>query len=100
MLTELKLLLGINDASKDELLSLILQQCIGDFEASTHINYDEQNLSHTSTVVQMAVFRYNQIGAEGSVREYYSGIQFWYAQAYPDVILRQLRALRHIRTVG
>ena len=59
MLTELKLLLGISDASKDDILSLLLYQCSADFETATHIKVNEDSMAHKSTIVQMAAYRYN-----------------------------------------
>lgn len=100
MLTELKLLLGISDTSKDDLITLLLYQCTADFEAATHTPFVCDNMVHKSVMHQMAVYRYNQIGTEGSSKENYSGVSFEYLSDYPENIKRTLRSLRKVRTIG
>lgn len=99
MLTELKLLLGINDTSKDDLLTLILSQCTADFETFTH-TIANTDLSHNRhTILQMAVYRFNTIGSEGLTGEEYSGVKYNYISNYPDYILADLRSQRKVRTI-
>ena len=97
MLHKLKLLLGIYDISKDELLQLIIDQCTDNAIAYTHNNDTE---SMESIILEMCVYRYNLIGSEGLTRENYSGTGYIYQYDYPDYVYSQLRAFRKIRTVG
>ena len=99
MLTELKILLGINDTSKDSLLELLLSQCTADFENFTHTiaNTDLSHCKHT--ILQMAVYRFNLLGSEGLTSEEYSGVQYNYTNNYPDNILADLRSQRKVRRI-
>lgn len=96
MLKKLKILLGIADDSKDELLLILLDQCEEEVVNYTH-NYELEKLENV--IINLAIWKYNRIGSEGLNSENYSGVSFNYASEYPDSILKQLQAYRRIRTL-
>lgn len=97
MLNKLKLLLGIDNASKDELLNELIAQCSANALAFTHLSTAD---TLESVIIEMAVYRYNLIGSEGLNKENYSGTSYEYKYDYPDYILAQLRSQRKVRTIG
>ena len=93
MLEKVKLLLGIADNTKDDLLTLLIEQAIEEAIVYTHNEcVDELNTS----IIQMVVYKYNRIGTEGVDSEGYSGVSFQYTSDYPDNIMRGLRAKRKV----
>lgn len=93
MLDKIKLLLGITDDSKDDLLTILIEQAIDEALAYTH--RDSADELDTS-IIQMVVYKYNRIGTEGVDNENYSGVSFSYSADYPDSIMRGLRAKRKV----
>lgn len=96
MLNKIKILLGIADDSKDELLRILLDQTAEEVVNYTH-NYELDKLENV--IINIAIWKYNRIGSEGLNSENYSGVSFSYASEYPDAILKQLQAYRRIRTL-
>ncbi len=96
MLKKLKLLLGITDNSKDELLRILL-----DFTAQEVVNYTHnyQLDKLENVIISISVWKYNRIGSEGLNSENYSGVTFNYLSEYPDNILKQLQGYRRIKTL-
>ena len=93
MLEKVKLLLGIADNTKDDLLTLLIEQAIEEAIVYTHNEcVDELNTS----IIQMVVYKYNRIGTEGLDSEGYSGVSFQYTSDYPENIMRGLRAKRKV----
>ena len=93
MLEKVKLLLGIADNTKDDLLTLLIEQAIEEAIVYTHNEcVDELNTS----IIQMVVYKYNRIGTEGVESEGYSGVSFQYTSDYPENIMRGLRAKRKV----
>ena len=93
MLEKVKLLLGIADNTKDDLLTLLIEQAIEEAIVYTHNEcVDELNTS----IIQMVVYKYNRIGTEGVDIEGYSGVSFQYTSDYPENIMRGLRAKRKV----
>lgn len=94
MLEKIKILLGINDSSKDELLTVLLDQAIEET-----INYTHNNCltGLESTICRMVVYNYNRISTEGVNSESYSGVSYSYSADYPESIMRVLKAHRKIR---
>ena len=94
MLDNIKTLLGLNDSSKDELLTILLEQAIEEA-----INYTHNNClaGLESTICRMVVYNYNRISTEGVNSESYSGVSYSYSAAYPENIMRVLKAHRKIR---
>ena len=93
MLEKVKLLLGIADNTKDDLLTLLIEQAVEEAIVYTHNeSVDELNTS----IIQMVVYKYNRIGTEGLDSEGYSGVSFQYTSDYPENIMRGLRAKRKV----
>lgn len=93
MLEKVKLLLGIADNTKDNLLTLLIEQAVEEAIVYTHNEcVDELNTS----IIQMVVYKYNRIGTEGVDSEGYSGVSFQYTSDYPENIMRGLRAKRKV----
>lgn len=93
MLEKVKLLLGIADNTKDDLLTLLIEQAVEEAIIYTHNEcVDELNTS----IIQMVVYKYNRIGTEGVDSEGYSGVSFQYTSDYPENIMRGLRAKRKV----
>lgn len=96
MLEKIKLLLGLSDSSKDDLLTVLLEQAID--EAVNYTHNDCIDVLETS-IVKMVVYNYNRLGTEGVDSEGYSGVSFAYSTDYPENIMRALRANRKVRLV-
>ena len=94
MLEKMKLLLGIGDASKDTLLSLLL--ATAEDEAKDYTN--NENISE-NLIVQMAIYKYNRLGTEGLNSENYSGVSFNYMSDYPETIVKQLRRFKKLGVI-
>lgn len=96
MLDKLKLILGIKDDTKDDLLTLLIEQAIE--EALNYTHQDNiDNLS--STIISMVVYKYNRLGTEGLDSEGYSGVSFGYSADYPESIMRALKSQRKLITI-
>lgn len=96
MLKKLKMMLGINDSSKDELLRLLL-----DFTVEEVVNYTHNTRLDVleNVILYVAVWKYNTMGTEGVDSENYSGVSFNYSTEYPDNIKKQLQAYRKIQVI-
>ena len=93
MLEKVKLLLGIADNTKDDLLTLLIEQAVEEAIVYTHNEcVDELNTS----IIQMVVYKYNRIGTEGVDSEGYSGVRFQYSSDDPENIMGGLRAKRKV----
>lgn len=93
MLERVKILLGISDDTKDDLLTLLINQAIEEAFAFTH----QDNLEDLgSAIVKMVVYNYNRVGTEGLDSEGYSGASFSYSSDYPESIMRVLRSKRKL----
>lgn len=93
MLNNVKILLGITDNSKDELLSLMIDAAIEEVVNFTH-NNDVAGLENT--ICHMVVYKYNRNLNEGIDSESYSGVSFNYSTDYPESIMRVLKARRKV----
>lgn len=96
MLKKLKLMLGITDSSKDELLRMLL-----DFTVEEVVNYTHNTRLDVleNVILYVAVWKYNTMGTEGVDSENYSGVSFNYSTEYPDNIKKQLQAYRKIQVI-
>ena len=92
MLDDLKTLLPNADGA---VLSVLLHQCEADFKAICGRD-DVPEAAH-STLTQMAVCRYNAIGAEGLTSQSYSGMSESYMADYPEPLKRALYRFRRVK---
>lgn len=95
MLTQIKLLLGISDNSKDELLQLLIKIAVDNVKSYCHIDSIPDDLN--SCICKMVVVDYNKIGSEGLASENYSGAAFSYLPSYSTDIINQLKPYRRLR---
>lgn len=93
MLMKVKLLLGLTDNSKDDLLTILIDVAIDEAMAYTHRECVE---GLETSIIQMVVYKYNRIGTEGVDNESYSGVSFAYSTDYPESIMRSLRSKRKV----
>lgn len=96
MLDSIKKLLGINDASKDEILMILFQRAINEAKNYTHNNSIKD---YENVIDDMVIYNYNRLGTEGLDSESYSGVNFKYSSDYPESILRQLRSHRKVMVI-
>lgn len=97
MLNNIKLLLGLSDTSKDELLTLLIEQAQD--EARNYIH--DSNLSGLDSIIcQMVIYRFNHLGNEGLSSENYSGVSFSYTTEYPSFITDGLKKHRKIGVIN
>lgn len=96
MLEKVKVLLGLTDNTKDNLLTILLEGCI---EEAINYTHNEDIGKYDTAIVRMVVYQYNRLGTEGVDSENYSGVSFNYSEDYPESIMRQLRAFRKLRTL-
>lgn len=91
MLEDIKLLLGIDDASKDGLINLLIRQASED--AQNFVG-SEDITPIVSVVERMVVYLYNRIGSEGLESETYTGATYHYDNNYPEYITSLLDAYK------
>lgn len=97
MLNKVKLLLGLTaDNTKDDLLTLLIEQATEEAIAYTHNDCVDELLT---AIQRMVVYNYNRLGTEGVDSEGYSGVSYGYSSDYPDSIKRMLNAKRKLMTL-
>lgn len=96
LLDRLKLYLDITGTDYDNMLLSIIADTKLEIENYCHIDYNDV-LDHA--LLNMCVYRYNKLSAEGIESENYSGVGFHYMSDYPGFILRELKSQRKIRTL-
>ena len=72
MLEKIKLLLGLTDESRDEILTVLIALCKD--EAVDFCNLPEYTNKLDSAVIQMVIERYNKTGTEGCTSVSYNGV--------------------------
>ena len=92
MIDKVKLLLGLTDASKDDLIEVLVDGAVEDAVAITGNKYIQDELP--SAIAKMVVYNYNRLGTEGLENESYSGITYNYLDGYPQDILNTLNKKR------
>ena len=92
MIDKVKLLLGLTDASKDDLIEVLIDGAVEDAVAITGNKYIQDELPNT--IAKMVVYNYNRLGTEGLENESYSGITYNYLDGYPQDILNTLNKKR------
>ena len=96
LLDKVKLLLGITETSKDDLLTLLIEQATDEALTYTHSTSVD---GLDTTIVKMVVYNYNRLGTEGVDSEGFSGVSYSYSADYPDSIMRSLKSARKIITI-
>jgi len=97
MLENIKLLLGITDASKDSLITLLISKSTQ--QVLSYCNLLELPLTMESIVEELVIIRYNKLGSEGLQAESYSGISQTFLSDIPLDIKTQLNAYRKLKTI-
>lgn len=94
MIQKLKTLLSIDHTEQDDLLYLLLEMT--EQEVRDYCNIDDLT-GLESTILQMAVIKFNRIGTEGLTAESYSAGNWTYSDSYPEHIKRALNKHRKLR---
>ena len=97
MLDKIKILLGLTNDSKDELLSILIALCKD--EAVDFCNLTEYNNKLDSAIIMMVIERYNRMGSEGAKSQSASGISASYDSFYSDKVVKMLNKHRKVRCV-
>lgn len=94
MLDKIKLLLGITDNSKDELINLLIQSAKDELVLFCRNTYSDDM---EGVVIDMCVFKYNSLDHTGLTGESYNGASFSYQTDYPPSILKRMRRYCKLR---
>lgn len=97
MLENIKLLLNIQDNSKDNLLNYLISNVKQ--KILTYTNQTEILPSMEYIVDELVILRYNKLGSEGLQSESYSGISQTFNQDIPSDIKSQLNQFRRLKTL-
>lgn len=97
MLDKIKLLLGITNDDKDELLLVLISLCKD--QAVDYCNLDEYTTKLDSAVIEMVIERYNKIGTEGLSKITSSGITEEQLYNYSTPVMNKLRKNRKVKCV-
>lgn len=92
MLDDIKLLLGLTNDEKDEILELLIKLATN--EIKDYTGQETLTPGLKNTLINMVLYKYNRLGTEGLDSESYSGVTFNYATDYPDGILRELETAK------
>lgn len=88
MLDKIKLLLGIKDNSKDELLNELITLCATPI--CNYIGEDELPLKLNSCLIEFVIVRYNRLNSEGFNSESIDGASISFIDNYFETIKSQL----------
>lgn len=97
MLEKIKLLLGLADDSKDDMLNVLIALCKD--EAVDFCNLKEYSTKLDSAIISMVIERYNKIGTEGVTSVSTNGINESYVDGYSEIVLSKLRKNRKVKCV-
>lgn len=97
MLDKIKILLGLTDDSKDELLNVLIGLCKD--EAIDFCNLKEYSKKLDSAIIAMVIERYNKMGTEGISSVSTKGINESYENGYSEIVLSKLRKNRKVKCV-
>lgn len=97
MIENIKILLGITDASKDALLNILVNDA--KTYAVEYCNLTEYIEALNSVVVNMVIENYNRLGAEGINTRNYGGISETYALDYSQAIYKRLAKFKRLRSI-
>lgn len=94
--SNIKILLGITDTSKDELLALLYEQCEAQFLDYTH---QESTEGREHIITRMVVESYNQLGSEGISAHSFSGVTETPIDGYSSILRGMLKNSRKLRLI-
>lgn len=97
MLDKIKILLGLADDSKDDLLNILIALCKD--EAVDFCNLTEYSNKLDSAIIAMVIERYNKLGTEGLSSVSTNGITEDYLTGYSEIVLSKLRKNRKVKCV-
>ena len=97
MLDKIKILLGLTDDSKDDLLNILIALCKD--EAVDFCNLTEYSNKLDSAIIAMVIERYNKLGTEGLSSVSTNGITEDYLTGYSEIVLSKLRKNRKVKCV-
>jgi hypothetical protein len=97
MIDDFKILLGIEDTTKDNLLNLLLSKATTKFQ--NYCNRSDIPDNAQSCIVDYAVILYNRQGSEGLQSESYSGVNNTYETGIPQAIKDEWNAFRKVQTL-
>ena len=92
MLEKIKILLGLTDDSKDELLGVLIGICKD--EALDFCNLEDYSTKLDSAVIGMVIEKYNKMGTEGLASGSSNGINESYIDGYSEIVLSKLKKNR------
>lgn len=96
-LLKIKLLLGIalNDITKDNLLTMLIDDAIE--EVINYCNLKQYNTNLDSIVVKMVTQNYSKISNQGLSSQSYSGVSETYVDGYSADLVAQLNKNRRVK---
>ncbi|WP_066895673.1 phage head-tail connector protein [Clostridium nigeriense] len=97
-LEKLKIRLGINDTSQDNLLNMLLEDAEG--EILDFCNRDKLPIKAEPLQRELAIIYYNRLGSEGEVSRSEGGVSVSYSTEIPENIKNRLIAFRRLKLVG
>ena len=97
MLDNIKLMLGISGTSKDDLINLLIS--LAQDEIKTYCNIEVIPETLNSTILQIVVIKYNQIGLEGFASQNINGVSQAVLATYPKSIISSLQRYRKVKFI-
>ena len=97
MLDKIKILLGLTNDEKDDLLNILIALCKD--EAIDFCNLEEYSNKLDSAIIAMVIERYNKMGTEGLTSVSTNGINENYIDGYSEIVLSKLRKNRKVKCV-
>lgn len=94
MLKSIKLMLGIIEDDKDELINELIRVTEEEVKEYCNFTNDAQLEKLNGAIKNMVILKYNRLGAEGLTAENYSGNSFSYMSDYPESIIAVLNRNR------
>ena len=91
----IKILLGITDDTRDELIELLMEQC--KVEVVSYCNLNEYNEKLNPILNQMVVEKFNRLGSEGLASSASSGISESYIDGYSAFVVSVLNKHKKVR---
>ena len=91
----IKILLGITDDTRDELIELLMEQC--KIEVVSYCNLKEYDEKLNPILNQMVIEKFNRLGSEGLSSAASSGISETYIDGYSAFVVSLLNKNKKVR---